>query len=314
MKSNRITLERAIQGFWLEKQRNVSKNTFNDYNLTFRRFQEFCGASTRFTTIDSDKVRKFLNHLRNHHRQAPKTVANAWIALSSLWTWAEVELETPHVIRGRVERPRFRRPPIEGYSRTEVAAMLEACNMAAGYKTKTGKATSHKRPTALRDRAIIVTLVETGIRATELADLIVGDFDENKGRLYIRSGKGDKKRFVYLGAAGKRHIWRYLNQRENLRPEQPLFASQNMTHMERTSLLNMIKSTAHRAGVLGKVNVHRFRHTFAINFLRNGGNMLQLQNVLGHEKMDTVRIYAQLAELDLEQAQAKASPADNWGL
>lgn len=57
-----------------------------------------------------------------------------------------------------------------------------------------------------------------------------------------------------------------------------------------------------------------FRHTFAITFLRNGGNVLELQRLLGHEKMDTLRIYVELAQLDLANAQAAASPADHWGL
>ena len=60
--------------------------------------------------------------------------------------------------------------------------------------------------------------------------------------------------------------------------------------------------------------VHRFRHTFAINFLRNGGNLLALQDLLGHERLDRVRIYAKMAEIDLERQQTSASPADRWKL
>ncbi len=60
--------------------------------------------------------------------------------------------------------------------------------------------------------------------------------------------------------------------------------------------------------------MHRFRHTFAVNFLRNGGNVLELQEMLGHERMDTVRIYAKLAEVDLQAAQQRSSVADNWRL
>jgi len=56
------------------------------------------------------------------------------------------------------------------------------------------------------------------------------------------------------------------------------------------------------------------RHTFAINFLRNGGNPLELQKLLGHEKMDTVRLYVDYASADLAAAQRKASPADGWKL
>jgi len=60
--------------------------------------------------------------------------------------------------------------------------------------------------------------------------------------------------------------------------------------------------------------LHRFRHTFAYNFLRNGGNPIELQRLLGHEEMDTVNIYVNLAESDLQDAQRRASPANNWRL
>lgn len=308
-----MQLHSAIEGYWLEKRRNRSQNTYNEYTITFNRFQDFVGADTEFAAITSDQVRQFLNYLRAKHELAPKTLANAWVALSALWTWAELELKTPHIIRGKVERPRYKRKPIEPYSRSDVAAMLEACHMTGTWQTRTGRQANSTRPTALRDRAIITVLLDTGMRASELCGLVVGDYNQKKGQLYIRHGKGDKGRFVYLGAGARKHLWRYLATRPEAKPVEPLFASARLTHLDRTALRHLIQRCAQRAGV-DNPTVHRFRHTFAINFLRNGGNLLQLQNLLGHERMDTVRIYAQLAQLDLEQAQAKASPADNWNL
>lgn len=308
-----MQLQTAIDGYWLEKKRNVSINTYNEYTNTFNRFLRYIGPTTDFAAITADHVRKFLNYLRTQHRLKPKTVANAWIALSSLWTWAELELNIPHIIRGRVERPKYKRTPIEPYARTDVAAMLEACHHAEAWQTKTGRQARTTRPTALRDRAIIATLLDTGMRASELCALTISDYDTKKGQLFIRHGKGDKGRFVYLGAGAKKHLWKYLATRPEAKPAQPLFASARLTHLDRNALRHLIQRCAKRAGV-ERSTVHRFRHTFAINFLRNGGNMLQLQNLLGHERMDTIRIYAQLAQLDLEEAQAKASPADNWNL
>ena len=75
----------------------------------------------------------------------------------------------------------------------------------------------------------------------------------------------------------------------------------------------MIMRCAQRGGV-ERATVHRFRHTFAINFLRNGGSVLELQHMLGHARLDTIRIYATLAESDLREAQKRASPADKWNL
>ena len=83
--------------------------------------------------------------------------------------------------------------------------------------------------------------------------------------------------------------------------------------LNRGALLLLIKRLAERAQV-PNADVHRFRHTFAVNFLRNGGNVLELQRLLGHEKLDTVNIYVRLAQSDLSAAQRIASPADKWRL
>lgn len=61
------------------------------------------------------------------------------------------------------------------------------------------------------------------------------------------------------------------------------------------------------------MTVHRFRHTFAIQFLRNGGNLFVLKELLGHESLDMVMRYARIAEQDIE-ASVRYSPVDNWRL
>jgi site-specific recombinase XerD len=107
-------------------------------------------------------------------------------------------------------------------------------------------------------------------------------------------GKGDKDRVVFLGNAGRRILWRYLTTRPSARQKDYLFPSKTNRRLDRNNLRETIQRVAERAGVSG-VTIHRFRHTFAINFLRNGGSVLELQEMLGHEKMETVRIYAKIA-------------------
>lgn len=303
----------ALEGYWLARRRNFSANTVRDYTLTFTRFQAFLGDDLELDKITSTDVNRFLNHLRDDLKLSPKTVLNCWIALSSFWTWAEHELGLPHLLHGHVEPPRVRQKAIQPYTEAEVRLLLSACNTTATWNTRGGHQATSQRTTALRDRAIMLTLLDTGIRASELCALRIQDYDRKRGQIMIRHGKGDKARLVYVGDATRQAIWRYLATRKDAQPSDPLFATRENTFLDRAALRHMIVRAGKRCGV-ANANVHRFRHTFAINFLRNGGNLLALQALLGHERMDTVKLYAKLAEVDLEFQQRTASPADRWRL
>lgn len=302
----------ALEGFWLEKRRGYSEHTVNDYALTFRRFRLFIGDAD-VSGITADDVRRFLASMQERYKLKPKTVCNYWTALSAFWSWAGTELGVDHVIRGRVAQPDYRLPQIQPYTQAEVEAMIKACSQADSWRTSTGKVARGKRPTAERDRAIVVLLVDSGLRASELCDLQIRDYDRERGSVYVRDGKFGKDRTVFVGDGSKKSLWKYLLSRKGAGPLEPLFATDTGRHIDRNNLRQMLQRIGKRGGVTG-VTVHRFRHTFAITFLRNGGNLLALQEMLGHEKLDTVRIYARLASVDIEKAQRAASPADGWGL
>jgi len=83
--------------------------------------------------------------------------------------------------------------------------------------------------------------------------------------------------------------------------------------LTRKGVLLLVKRLGEKASV-HNVHPHRFRHTYAIQFLRNGGNLFELQQILGHEDLAMVKNYVRLAQLDLENAARRSSPADNWRL
>ncbi len=303
-----MLLEIAVSGFWLERKRDVSHNTFLEYSHWFRSFLDFTDAET-IEAVTPAHVRAWLNDLAESGELSDKSISNAWVALSAFFTWAAAELGIPHPLRGRVRRPSYKPKPIVPYTHAEVAAMLRELDKGPEWTTRTGKTARSRRPSALRDKAIILVLLDTGVRASELCNLSYDDFDQGSGRLLVREGKGAKDRHVYLGESARRVLWRYMNGRTG----GPLFPTRNNTPLNRSNLSRLIRRIAKAANVK-KANVHRFRHTFAVNFLRNGGNVFALQNLLGHARMDTVKTYVRLAEQDLADAQRRASPVDNWRL
>jgi integrase len=116
---------------------------------------------------------------------------------------------------------------------------------------------------------MILLLLDTELRSSEMCDLKIHHLDL-KAR-YIRVfGKGDKERILPFSARTGKALWRYLATRENDDLGEWLFVRRDDQPFDRHSLLKVFRVIGKRSGVR-KVNIHRFRHTFAINFLRNGG-------------------------------------------
>jgi site-specific recombinase XerD len=101
--------------------------------------------------------------------------------------------------------------------------------------------------------------------------------------------------------------------RDDPPPKAPLIATNRETKMQRRQLLRRLQKIGERAG-LTDITVHRFRHTFAIQFLRNGGNIFALQQALGHSTLNMVRRYLAIVDSDMEKTHQIASPITNWGL
>jgi site-specific recombinase XerD len=296
-----MKLSDALVGYWLEKRLHMSPTTIPGYERTFARLIVFLG-DVDIEHVTANDVRRFLAWLPQRYQLSRRTVHDAWIPLSSLWTWAAAELDIPHIMRGKVKQPTFTRRQIDPFTREDVQRIVNAC----------GADGRGARPTVLRDRAIVFVLLDSGLRASELCDLRVVDCEVERGRLHVAHGKMDKERFVTVGNRTRRALWRYLVSRGELRPVDWLFVTNRGTSMQRNSLSQMLQRIGDRAGV-PHVHAHRFRHTFAITFLRNGGDLLTLQHLLGHESMAMVRNYVKLAGADIDRA-ARHSPADGWHL
>lgn len=176
-----------------------------------------------------------------------------------------------------------------------------------------GRPVDHALNSFERNRAILLLLLDTGLRASELCDLKVEDLDSRNNRVFVQHGKGMKERLLPFSSRTGQMIWRYLAARENYEPEDPLFLSKLGRSLSRTKLSEMLRSIGNRAGV-SNVYPHRFRHTFAIQYLRNGGDVYTLQSMLGHSTLETVKIYLKLSQVDTDTVHKRASPVDNWRL
>jgi len=320
------SLSRAIEGFLLNTSAaGRSSYTIRNYKAELIRFTNFVG-DLEINQVSSKQIEDYLLYLKNDFRithiattQIPpkkisqKTLSNAHGVLAVFWKWVSKEFQLSNPFK--VAPIKYYSKPISPLKESEIELLLSACRQIQ--KTpKNMNVYSSKRATSKRDRAIILTLLDTGMRVSELCGICIKDYDSECGRLMI-TGKGSKTRFVYLGKVSSQSLWSYMLERyPSQKPPKgdPLFTDFYGIHpLTRQNVLQLLKRLGNNAGVIN-VHPHKFRHTFAIEFLRNGGNVFELQQLLGHSELDMVKRYVQIAQIDLETSARRASPADNWRL
>lgn len=302
----------ALDGYLLAAHaRGLSKRTLKDYRHTFRRFGEFLEDDRLISEISSADVTKFLAAQEGLSR---KTLLNYHTGLSALWRWlADEGYAAENVVR-QVKAPKPEARAIQPYSKADVEKLLAALSRSAVFQRG-----EHDVDYALneelswRNRAIILLLLDTGIRSSELCELTIGDTDLRNRRIKV-FGKGAKERILPVSRSTSKAIWRYLADRtDDKAPGRPLFIKATGVAFQHRDLYKLIRRIATRAG-LREAGIHRFRHTYAINYLRNGGNPFALQMSLGHTTMDMTKRYLSIVQADLEVGHAVASPVENWRL
>ena len=306
---NEISFSQAVEGYLLAAHaRRLSPHTIQDYVNTFRKFDVFLQEDPPVSSISSRQVESFLAT----QKVSKKTLLNYHTGLSALWTWAlNEELVKEHIVQ-KVERAKPEKRSIKPYSEEDVRAMLAALNHSRLYSRPGKRECANSLPNAERNRAIILLLLDSGIRATELCQLMIHQVDVRNRRMNI-FGKGSKERTIPFSPRTGQALWKYLAIRSEDSMGDYLFINILGGPLDRHDLRRTLARIGERAGIQG-VNVHRFRHTFAINYLRNGGDPYSLQVMLGHSTMEMVKTYLALSQADLEKNHRQASPVANWKL
>lgn len=325
MAKTKLTLSAVCAGMIYYKQAvGRAPDTIAGYRHAFAKLQTFLPGDPPFASITRARLVEFFAWLRDleitpagvaprpAQRLSDKTILNIHTALSALWRWAVDEGQASSNIVRAIEPPRAQSAAIEPLTRDEVAAILRACAHSRPWASR--PSTVNARPTADRDAAIVLFLVDTGVRASELCGLTLADLNLGAGSARVL-GKGNKERVVHFGKSTTRALWKLVTPAiaADARSDSPIFTAAPGKPLDRSVLRKLLARLGDRAGVPG-VHPHRFRHTFAITYIRNGGDLFTLQALLGHTDLSMVRRYAKLAQSDLADAHRRASPADNWKL
>ena len=306
-----------------ENIKGQSPRTISEYHLDLRMFLRFIKlmrcelpVDTDLETIDirdinldfirqidSSEVFDFLSYLANDRIINPESKvpdygisstsrARKLSSIKSFYKYLTVrtkQLEENPV--AELEYPKLRKSLPKYLTMEQSAALLRSVS---GTNAK-------------RDYAILMLFLNCGIRRSELVGLNLTDVYEDRIRVV---GKGNKERFVYFGSACRKAIDAYLPERmeRELSDNRALFGSRDNNRISVTAVHRLVKKALLQAGLDStQFSAHKLRHTAATMMLSGGVDVKTVQEVLGHENLNTTQIYTHIENTELKIA-AEANP------
>lgn len=142
-----------------------------------------------------------------------------------------------------------------------------------------------------RLHGLVMLLIDTGARIDEVLTCLVSNVDLDNLIVKVR-GKGNKERLLPISVEMRKILWVYLNRHRFKVPSDYLFPTRDGNRLEYHNVRRTIKELCERVGIEGvRLSPHGFRHHYAVNFLRRGGDLYRLSKILGHTSVSTTEIY-----------------------
>jgi integrase/recombinase XerD len=284
---------------YVQFERGYSTNTIAAYAGDLARFQEFIQTSgvVKWEALSPEVLEDFVTSLQDQEYSAATTgrkIAAVRSFLHFLFTEGVVGRE----LADWLHQPKVGKRLPHTLSRGAVRDLLAA-------------AAVEDTPLGLRDRALLEILYATGMRATEVVNLMVGDIDVARGAVSC-VGKGNKERLIPVHPVALVCLKRYI---EEGRPfllrdtaEKTLFLNNLGKPLTRQGLWFLVQYYARAAGLGAWVTPHTLRHTFATHLLDGGADLREVQQFLGHANITTTQIYTEVSSQRKREVYDQAHP------
>lgn len=272
---------------------------YRDTITSLERYMALQGLEPAAALVTKSLLQGFVLHLRERGLSPGGEHATMrGIRATMRWAYEEELIPTNPMARFKLATVPQVMPP--AVSLDEARAALNAA-----------KDTDHP----LRDQAILLTLLDTGLRMSELLQLRLDDVDTSRGVITVRAetSKRKKERRVPLGVKAGRALARYESrERRPARPHiQEVFLNRSGLPLSKSGLHNLMLRLAESANVpASHLAPHAWRRAFATMALTNGVDVFTLREMMGHATLDQTRVYLRLTDEDLQRAHMRSSPGD----
>jgi integrase/recombinase XerD len=283
----------------------LSEKTVKHTNNSVGYFDRFLGGIDDVSKVTADDLKRFIVDLRNRKRwdgryqlqgkdKISGTSINTYVrAIKSFWAW----MEQQDIIKANplavVPAPKLPK---------RLPKLIDENDLKAIFRVDMSQ----------RDKAILMLLLDSGIRLNELVNLTVNDLNKTDNGITV-TGKGDKQRHVFISMDTTIELSIY-NIEE--RPEPAVstdryFLTNDGYPLTSSRVQKILARLGEKAGIKQRLSPHKLRHSYATMSLKHGANLELLRRSLGHTDMKTTEVYLDLADTDVQDAHKQFSPVKN---
>jgi len=270
---------------FIRVEKSLSGNSVSAYKHDIDMLMEYAESiGVEPENITMSQIQEFLNHV-DELGLNKRTQARILSGIRGFYKYLMIEevidIDPTELIEG----------PKIGRKLPEILTIAEIDNIEATFDLS--------KPEGQRNKAIVETLYSSGLRVSELINLRITDlfFDQSFIRVI---GKGNKERLVPIGAKAIKEINLYLSNRNSVTQtiksdsENIIFLNRRGSKLTREMVFTIIKKHAKLAGIKKNISPHTFRHSFATHLVEGGADLRAVQEMLGHESIQTTEVYTHL--------------------
>jgi len=292
-----------IQGFksFLQLEKSLSKHSIEAYIRDVGKFIEFTEAKgyqkLKPENVELKQLEEFLDWI-NKTGLSANSQARIISGIRAFYKYLLIEDIINHDPTELLEAPKTGRKLPDTLSREEIENIINVIDLS--------------KPEGERNKAILETLYGCGLRVSELINLKISNLHFDMGFIKV-VGKGNKERWVPVGRQAMKQINNYLEYKRPLieakkGSEDILFLNRRGNKLSRVMIFHIIKDLAEKAGIRKTISPHTMRHSFATHLVEGGADLRAVQEMLGHESINTTEIYTHLDRRFLKETIEKYHP------
>ncbi len=291
---------------------NISPRSIQAIKYAVTKFDKFLGGCTNVEAVQAEDLRRYIRHLQEHPKWfnhptikqdhgnlSDNSIASYVRSIRSLFSWLKREKFIADNPFEQVKPPKTTERIVDPLTSKDVSKLL--------------KTIPRKEYTGYRDSCVIITMYGTGLRISEIIGVYKSNINFDSGQIKV-VGKGKKERSLFMSASVFKALYKYNSQQRPDVPSNYFFIHKDGRPLTRFYFEHRMHSYVEKSGITKVCTPHILRYSFAIQFLRNGGDIFTLQQILGHSTLEMTRRYLKIANSDVEAKMKEYSPAEQLGV